>query len=106
MPSHEQIDSYNYSSERIKTRAHAALNAATERNAAVMGDAERVTDSAGDAETGAFEELLSTPPKSMAGVRGLLAYVLREVDDIHHRLGDLAVAALTSIEDALDVAAA
>jgi hypothetical protein len=100
--SHEQIDAYNYSSKRIKTRAHAALDAALERNAAVMGDAGRVTGSACEAETEAFEELLSTPPASMAGVRGLLAYVLREVDDIHHRLGDPAVAALTSIEDALD----
>lgn len=67
-----------------------------------MGDAERVNEAAGEAETEAFEELLSTPPTSMAGIREFLAYVLRDVDDINLVLGDLAVAALTSIEDALE----
>jgi hypothetical protein len=100
--SHEQIDAYNHSSERVKTRAHAALQAALERNQAVRGDAERGRDSSGDADTEAWEELLSTPPTSMAGIRALLAYILREVDDIHFVLGDLSVAALTSIEDALE----
>jgi hypothetical protein len=100
--SHEQIDAYNHSSERVRTRAHAALEAAIERNQTVMGDAERVRDSAGDADTEAWEELLSTPPTSMAGVRELLAYILRDVDDIDFLLGDLSVAALTSIEDALE----
>ncbi len=61
-----------------------------------------VRDSAGDADTEAWEELLSTPPTSMAGVRELLAYILRDVDDINFLLGDLSVAALTSIEDALE----
>ncbi len=37
-----------------------------------------VRDSAGDADTEAWEELLSTPPTSMAGVRELLAYILRD----------------------------
>ncbi len=61
-----------------------------------------VRDSAGDADTEAWEELLSTPPTSMAGVRELLAYILRDVDDINFLLGDLSVAALTSIEDTLE----
>jgi len=61
-----------------------------------------VRDSAGDADTEAWEELLSTPPTSMAGVRELLAYILRDADDINFLLGDLSVAALTSIEDALE----
>jgi hypothetical protein len=71
------------------------LGAALERNAASLGDA------VGDTETAAFEELLSTPPTSMAGVDELLNYLLLEVDDIHHRLGDPAVSVLTSIADTL-----
>jgi hypothetical protein len=68
-----------------------------------QGDAERVSDSSCGAETEAWEELLSTPPTSMAGVRELLAFILRDMHDIDQRLdGDLAVAALASIEDALE----
>jgi hypothetical protein len=99
---HAHIDSYSHSSEQIRERAHAALQAAIERNRAVMGDVEEVGDSAGATSTEAWVELLSTPPQSMAGIRSLLAYILREVDDINDELGDLAVSVLTSIEDALE----
>ena len=77
------------------------MGAALERNAAIIGDAELVSEAVGDTETAAFEELLSTPPTSMAGVDELLNYLLLEVDDIHHRLGDPAVSVLTSIADTL-----
>jgi hypothetical protein len=92
---HEQIDAYGASAgQQVCERAHAALDAAIERYEALMGDAELIVDHTCGAEQEAWEELLSTPPTSMAGVRGLLAYPLREVDDIHFRLCDLSVAAL------------
>jgi len=78
------------------------LDAALERNAAILGDAEQVSEGAGEAETPAFEELLSTPPTSMAGLRALLVYLSDDVADLGQRFDARnAEMLIYSIHDAL-----
>ena len=77
------------------------MDAALERNAAILGDAEQVSEGAGEAETPAFEELLSTPPTSMAGLRALLVYLSDDVADLGRFDARNAEMLIYSIHDAL-----
>ena len=52
--------------------AHTSLDAQIERHKAVVGDSEKVLYAAQDAETEAVDELVWTPPKTIAGVLALL----------------------------------
>jgi hypothetical protein len=53
-------------------KAHASLDARRKRHNAIMGDSEEVMYAAQDAETEAVDELVWTPPKTIAGVLALL----------------------------------
>jgi hypothetical protein len=56
----------------VKAAAHAELDAKMERHNAIFGDSEDALNAAQDAETDAVEELVWTPPKTIAAVLALL----------------------------------
>jgi hypothetical protein len=71
---HEYIDRL-IPPERFSKRnakAHASLDARREQRKTIMGDSEEVLYAAQDAETEAVDELVWTPPKTIAGVLALL----------------------------------
>jgi hypothetical protein len=71
---HEDIDRLLPAGRFSKpnAEAHASLDAQIQRHKAIMGDSEDVLNAALDAETEALDELVWTPPKTIAGVLAFL----------------------------------
>jgi hypothetical protein len=55
-------------------KAHESLDARRKQHTTIMGDSEEVLYAAQDAETEAVDELVWTPPKTIAGVLALLEF--------------------------------
>jgi len=68
--SHKQIADYAYSlSEKAVAEAHTSLDARMARYSAVYGDIENEAGDIGDAELEVFDNMISTTPTSVHGVR-------------------------------------
>jgi len=100
--SHKQIDAYDSFSEKVRARAHAELDTTLERYQEVFGDIENEAGEVGDVALDALEDLITTPPASIAGLRALLTYLSEDVVDLGHQLdADKTEMLIHSIHDAL-----
>jgi hypothetical protein len=86
---------------KVNAAAHASLDAKMEQYKAIVGDSEKVMYAAMDAETEALDELIWTPPTTIAGVLALLE-LLPELRRARVMDGDQADAIIISVIDALD----
>jgi hypothetical protein len=86
---HRHIDALvDIVGEQVAKQAHAGLDAALERYRAVYGGIGNEACEAGDIASQALDNLVTTVPTSVHGIRAVLSYLMEDVADFGEQFGD------------------